>query len=92
MSADTSQSAIGAVLLQQSDTGEWQPVEYASCKMTTAEVRYAMIEKETLGITWACEKFDYYLVGRAFEIETDHKPLIAQGERPISAAARGSVL
>ena len=60
-------------------------MEYASRKITTAEVRYAMIEKEALGITWACEKFDYYLVGRAFEIETDHKPLIALlGEKHLS--------
>jgi len=63
----------------------WQPVEYASRKMTGAETRYAMIEKEALGITWACEKFDFFQVSRKFEVETDHKPLIALlGEKDLS--------
>jgi len=49
-----------------------------------AKTRYAMIEKEALGITWVCEKFDCFLVGR-FEVETDHKPLIALlGEKDLS--------
>ena len=52
--------------------------------MTGAETRYAMIE-DALGITWACEKFDFFLVGRKFEVETDHKPLIALlGEKDLS--------
>jgi hypothetical protein len=75
VSADASRAALGSVLLQEND-GHWQPVEYASRRMTTAEQRYAMVEKEALAATWACEKFDYYLVGREFEIETDHKPLV----------------
>ena len=47
-----------------------------SRKLTDAECRYGQIEKEVLDITWACEKFDFYLVGRQFEEETDHKPFI----------------
>jgi len=44
-----------------------------------------MIEKEALGITWAREKFAFFLVGRKFEVETDHKPLIALlGEKDLS--------
>jgi hypothetical protein len=85
VSSDASKNAIGAVLLQVNSKGDWQPVEYASRKMTDAECRYAMIEKEALGIAWACEKFDYYLVGRKFEVETDHKPLISLlGEKDLS--------
>ena len=49
---------------------------YASRKMTEAKTRYGQIEKEALAITLACEKFDFYLVGRAFEVETDHKLLV----------------
>ena len=85
VSADSSKSALGAVLLQLNEKSEWQPVEFASRKMTEAETRYAMVEKEALAVTWACEKFDYYLVGRKFEIETDHKPLIPiLGEKDLS--------
>ena len=63
VSADASQYAIGAVLLQFICRNEWQPVEYASRKLTETERRYSMVEKEALAITWACEKFDFYLVG-----------------------------
>ena len=44
--------------------------------MSPTEKRYAQIEKEALAITWACEKFSIYVLGRKFIIETDHKPLI----------------
>ena len=85
VTSDASKDAIGACLLQQDSLGNWQPVEYASRKLTPPERNYATIEKEALGITWACEKFDYYLVGRTFEIETDHKPLIPLlGEKDLS--------
>ena len=85
VSADSSRQALGAVLLQLNSNHEWQPVEFASRKLTDVETRYAMIELEALGITWACEKFDFYLVGRVFEVETDHKPLISLlGEKDLS--------
>lgn len=76
VTADASCHTLGAALLQNQGNGEWVPVAYASRKLTDAERRYGQIEKEALAITWACEKFDFYLVGRQFEVETDHKPLI----------------
>ena len=44
-----------------------------------------MIEKESLTITWTCKKFDFYYMGKAFQIETDHKPLVSLlGEKNLS--------
>ena len=75
VSADASSYGLGAVLLQQKDT-HWRPVSYASRAMTNTEKNYAQIEKEALATTWACEKFATYILGRSFDIETDHKPLV----------------
>ena len=44
--------------------------------MTNTEMRYAQIEKEALVITWACEKFNQYILGKRILLETDHKPLV----------------
>ena len=62
--------------MQLQDDGEWRPVAYASRAMSPTEQRYAQIEKEALGITWASERFADYLIGLEFHIETDHKPLV----------------
>ena len=35
-----------------------------------------MLRKRHLAITWACDKFHDYLIGKRFLIETDHKPLV----------------
>ena len=53
-----------------------RPVAYASRSMTDTERRYAQIEKEALAITWACERFADYILGKAIQVETDHKPLV----------------
>lgn len=44
--------------------------------LSDTERRYAQIEKEALAITWACEKFSSYILGKAISIETDHKLLV----------------
>ena len=80
ISADASSYGLGAVLLQKHDD-QWRPVYFASRSMTATEQRYAQEEKEALAATWACSKFDEYLVGLDLIIETDHKPLVALLER-----------
>ena len=44
--------------------------------MTSTEQRYAQIEKEALATSWACEKFNDYILGKDILIETNHKPLV----------------
>jgi len=68
---DSSSHGIGAVLLQQG-----QPVMFDSRALSSAETKYAQIEKELLAIVFACTKFDLYIFGRSnVLVETDHKPL-----------------
>lgn len=76
IATDASLYGLGAVLLQETTESQWKPVAYASRSMTETERRYAQIEKEALAITWGCEKFSTYVLGRPFLIQTDHKPLI----------------
>ena len=76
IAADASNTGIGAVLMQVQDDGKRRPVCYASRSLKDHELRYAVIEKEALAATWACEKFEEYVLGLQFTIETDHKPLV----------------
>ncbi|XP_034075852.1 uncharacterized protein K02A2.6-like [Gymnodraco acuticeps] len=73
VSADGSSYGLGSVLLQKWEE-DWRPVAYMSRSLTQTEQRY---EKEALGLTWACERFRNVLIGRHFELETDHKPLLS---------------
>jgi len=34
------------------------------------------VKKESLALTWACERFSDYLLGLKFHIYTDHEPLV----------------
>ena len=72
--ADASPVGLGAVLTQQQG-GVWRVVSYASRSLTDVERRYSQTEKEALALVWACERFNMYVSGQSFELETDHKPL-----------------
>ncbi len=76
IAADACQDGLGAVLLQTDSKGNRRPISYASRSLTDTEKRYAVIEKEVLAATWACEKFSDYVLGSSFTLETDHRPLV----------------
>ncbi len=71
---DASEKGIGAVLAQGT-AGEEKPVVFLSRKLLPRETRYSTIEKECLAIKWSLESLRYYLLGREFDLETDHRAL-----------------
>ena len=71
---DASGVGVAAVLLQEND-GKLYPVGYASKKLNLTEARYLIIEKECLAVVWGIKRFKFYLAGRRFTLQTDHKPL-----------------
>ena len=48
---------------------------FISRAFTPMECRYVHVETEALALTWACERFSDYIVGKSTVAETDHKPL-----------------
>lgn len=75
LQTDASDRGLGAVLFQYEQDRKL-PVAYASRKLKDSECAYATIEKECLAIVWAINKFQRYLYGQDFVLETDHSPLV----------------
>ena len=69
VAADASPVGLGAVLLKEHDK------VYANKTLSSVERRYSQTEKEALALVWSVERFHVYLLGREFELVTDHKPL-----------------
>jgi transposase InsO family protein len=72
---DASKIGIGAVLMQTHPNGDL-PVAYSSKKFTATQMNWPATEQECYAIIHAIEKWNKYLDGREFVIETDHKPLL----------------
>ena len=65
---------LGAVLVQKQGE-DYKIICYASRSLSDIERRYSQTDKEALGLVWACERFHEFLLGKTFELFTDHKPL-----------------
>ncbi|KHJ40123.1 hypothetical protein D918_09820 [Trichuris suis] len=77
VSTDATSTGLGAVLLQENVPGVRRAVAFAPRCLTSTEQRYAQIEQEAYAVTWACERFRMFLIGKEFHVETDHKPVVA---------------
>ena len=84
LQCDASQFGLGATLMQNG-----QPVAYASRALTSADTRYAQIEKELLAIVFVCDRFEMYVYGRKeINVETDHQPLELIMQKPLNSAPK----
>ena len=67
---NASGQAIGGVLTQ-----EGRPVAYTSRKLRLHELNYPTHDLELLAVIHALKIWRHYLLGRKFELHTDHKSL-----------------
>ena len=78
--SDSSDHAVGAVLFQEftdpSGTIVHQPIAFASHKYSGAAVNWDTFKQEAYALYYAVTQFSYYLRGKHFVIETDHRNLV----------------
>ena len=73
MSWDASDKA-GGFVLEQSDASESRrPVAFGGRKLNKCECNYSTTEKECLAVIEALKAYCPYLLGRKFDLFTDHK-------------------
>jgi hypothetical protein len=72
---DASNVGIGGILAQLDDEGGEHPVAYYSRRLSDREQKYSTNEKECLAVISALRKWNVYLLGTQFRVETDNRAL-----------------
>ena len=72
---DASSIAIGAILAQYDTCGKLKIISAFSKKMDKAQTNYSVTDKELLGLVKSIDHYRHYLLGREFQLWTDHKAL-----------------
>ena len=76
LETDASKEGLGAILLQESDDGQYHPVAFASRELKGGEPKYHSLKLEFLALKWAVtEQFLEYLQYQPFTIRMDNNPL-----------------
>ena len=76
LETDASREGLGAILLQESDDGQYHPVAFASQELKGGEPKYHSSKLEFLALKWAVtEQFCKYLQYQPFTIRMDNNPL-----------------
>ena len=72
---DASDTHVGAVLQQKSQSSLTRPLAFFSIKLDAAQRRYSTFDRELLAVYLGIRHFRWLLEGRIFHVVTDHKPL-----------------
>ncbi|KAK3084013.1 hypothetical protein FSP39_006719 [Pinctada imbricata] len=74
LDTDASDIAIGAELIQIQN-GEERSISFCSFSLTPEQRRYCTTKKELLAVIRFTRHFRHYLLGRQFDVRTDHSSL-----------------
>ncbi len=89
---DASDQGIGAVLSQLDDDGDERPVYFASRKLSPAEKKWPVRDKEALAILYGCQTFRHHVLGSNFTVRTDHQSLEWLMDAPTGRIARWATM
>ena len=89
---DSSDYAVGAALTQVVEeevdgilgVPVEKPIQFISKKLSKAQTKWPVIEREAFAIFYALQKLDFYLHNSTFVIRTDHLPLKYIFESPMT--------
>lgn len=85
---DACKAGVAAMLLQL-QRGEWRLIVCCSRRLNDHEINYGISELEALAIVYAVEKLRSYLLGKHFQILTDHSALsVLNNKNPTSSRLR----
>ncbi len=90
LATDASDTHIGGVM-QQKSGDHWQPLGFFSRKLTDTESRYSTFDCKLLAAHAAIKYFHHFFEGRAFQLWTDHKPLVTTISRVSAPISRGQL-
>ena len=76
---DASNVGVGATLIQ-----EGKVIEYHSQALTSTQQRYSNIEREAFALVHDVEHFHHYILGKPFEVHTDHQLLVQLSIKPLA--------
>lgn len=77
VAADACQYGKGGAIMHRFPDGTLHPVMFVSESFNAAERNYPQIQREAAALVFTVKRFHKFLYGRKFELQTDHKPLVA---------------
>lgn len=75
LQTDASNISIGGTLMQMDKEGRLRPLQFISRKLTAAERKWSVKDRELLAIVWAVKKWSMFLRFAKFTVWTDHRNL-----------------
>ena len=93
LACNTSSYGVGVALAHKLLDGSERPIGFALRMLSQPEKGYSQIEKEGLACVFGVTRFHAYLMGRHFELITDHKPLLSlfNEHKPIPSHASAHI-
>jgi hypothetical protein len=74
--SEISDMEIDVSIYDENGNEVWEPIGFASKKFSDAAMRWDAFKKEAYALYFGVHHFAYYLRGKAFILETDHRNLL----------------